>query len=113
MGSFFENWKSRDDSITWDVEVGTAGTYDAVVLYTCPQADAGSTVELSLNGSRTSAKVAEAHDPPLTGAENDRVSRKGESYVKDFKPLQLGTLDLKPGQRLDGPEQDRARDPRR
>jgi hypothetical protein len=95
--SFFENWKSRDDSITWDVEVGTAGMYDAVVLYTCPKGDVGSTVELSLNGSRVSAKVAEAHDPPLIGAEHDRVSRGGESYVKDFKPLRLGTLDLKPG----------------
>jgi hypothetical protein len=95
--SFFQNWTSPDDSITWDVEVETAGRYEAVVLYTCPKADVGSTVELRLNGSRTSAKVAEAHDPPLTGAENDRVSRGGESYVKDFKPLRLGELELKPG----------------
>jgi hypothetical protein len=95
--SFFQNWTSPDDSITWDVEVATAGRYEAVVLYTCPQADAGSTVELSLNGSRTSAKVAEPHDPPLAGAEIDRVSREGESYVKDFKPLRLGELTLQPG----------------
>ncbi|MDQ3622053.1 MAG: hypothetical protein M3463_06130 [Verrucomicrobiota bacterium] len=33
----------------------------------------------------------------MTGAENDRVSRKGESFVKDFKPLRLGTMDLPPG----------------
>ena len=28
--------------------------------------------------------------------EHDRVDRKGESYVKDFKPLKLGEFDLKP-----------------
>jgi hypothetical protein len=95
--SFFQNWKSVDDSITWDVEVATAGRYEAVVLYTCRKEDVGSKVEVSFNGSRTSAKVSEAHDPPLLGAENDRVFRKGESYVKDFKPLKLGQLDLKPG----------------
>jgi hypothetical protein len=33
----------------------------------------------------------------LRGAENDRVQRQGESYVKDFKPLRLGTFELKPG----------------
>jgi len=31
------------------------------------------------------------------GKEHDRVPRKSESYVKDFKPLRLGTFDLKPG----------------
>lgn len=95
--SFFENWTSAEDSITWDVDVATAGRYEAVILYTCRKQDVGSTVELSLNGSRVSAKVSEAHDPPLVGAENDRVSRGGESYVKDFKPLRLGELEMKPG----------------
>ena len=31
------------------------------------------------------------------GEEIDRVPRHGESYVKDWKPLKLGTIDLKPG----------------
>jgi hypothetical protein len=95
--SYFRNWTSPDDAITWDVEVAAAGRYEAVVHYTCPAADVGSTVELSLNGSRIEGQVTEAHDPPLRGAENDRVSRGGESFVKDFKPLRLGVIDLKPG----------------
>jgi hypothetical protein len=41
--------------------------------------------------------VAEPHDPPLIGAQFDRASRGGESYVKDFKPLRLGVLRLKKG----------------
>ena len=95
--SYFHHWTRPADAITWDIEVATAGRYEAVVLYTCPAADIGATVELSFNGSRVEGRVSEAHDPPLRGAENDRVPRKGESYVKDFKPLNLGSIELKPG----------------
>ena len=98
--SFFKNWKRPEDSITWNIEVATAGKYEAVIYYTCPAADTGSTIELSFLGSRLEGKVSEAHDPPLRGAENDRVPRQGESYVKDFKPLRLGTLELSKGRGL-------------
>jgi arylsulfatase A-like enzyme len=98
--SYFTNWTSPEDRITWDVEVATAGRYEAVVYYTCPAADAGASVELSLNDSRATAKVAEAFDPPLRGAEHDRFPREGESYVKDFKPLGFGPMELKAGRGL-------------
>jgi len=39
-------------------------------------------------------QVTEAHDPPLVGEANDRCPRGSESYVKDFKPLLLGTFHL-------------------
>jgi len=79
------------------VEVATAGKYEAVIYYTCPAADTGSAIELSFNGSQLQGKVSEANDPPLRGSENDRVPRQGESYVKDFKPLRLGTIELAKG----------------
>jgi arylsulfatase A-like enzyme len=92
--SYFTNFKTTEDSITWDIDVATAGEYEATVFYTCPQADIGSTVELSFKGIRLEATVSQPHDPPLVGDEHDRVPRKGESYVKDFKPLPLGTIKL-------------------
>jgi arylsulfatase A-like enzyme len=95
--SYFTNWTSRDDRITWDVEVATAGRYEVEVYYTCAAADVGSTVELSFADDRLSGKVTPAHDPPLRGAENDRVRRAGESYVKDFQPLRLGVITLPRG----------------
>lgn len=98
--SYFTNWKDTDDRITWDIEVGRAGRYQAVVYYTCAATDVGSTIELALGDIRVQAKVSEAHDPPLYGAEHDRIPRKGESFMKDFKPLALGTLDLAPGRGL-------------
>jgi len=95
--SYFTNWTSTEDRITWDVEVATTGRYEAVVYYTCARENVGSTIELSFNDSRIRGKVTGAHDPPLFGAENDRTPRGSESYVKDFKPLRLGVLSLEKG----------------
>ncbi len=95
--SFFTHWTKAEDSITWDIEVATAGKYEAVVYYTCPAADVGSKVELSFNGALSEATVSEAWDPPLHGMEHDRSPREAESFVKEFKPLKFGTLELKPG----------------
>jgi hypothetical protein len=95
--SFFTNWSSPDDRITWDTEVLSGGQYEAVVYYTCAQENTGCTIELSLGEHRVARRVTEAHDPPLTGAEHDRASRGSESYVKDFKPLRLGRLTLEKG----------------
>ncbi len=95
--SFFTNWTSTEDRITWDIEVAESGRYEAFVYYTCAAADVGSTFELSFNGGQVEGKVTEAHDPPLLGAENDRTPRFAESLVKDFKPLRIGVLEMKEG----------------
>ena len=98
--SYFTNWLTADDKITWDVEIATAGEFEAVVYYTCPPEDVGSIVELSLGTKRVRATVTEPHDPPLVGAEFDRYDRGSESFVKDFKPLRLGTFRLDKGRGL-------------
>ncbi len=92
--SYFTNWTSKDDSMTWDVEVGRAGEYEVLVYYTCPSGSEGSTIELSFDGARARTEVRPAHDPPLIGQSDDRHDRGSESYVKDFKPLSLGTIQL-------------------
>ena len=94
--SFFTNWKSTNDRITWDIEVGRAGEYEAIVYYTCRPEDVGSTIELSFLDQRIQAKLSKAHNPPLIGAEADRVPRN-ESYVKDFLPWRLGRIQLAKG----------------
>src|SRR5207248_6691483 len=45
--SYFKNWTSTNDSITWDIEVATTGKYDVTIYYTCGKSDLGSTIELS------------------------------------------------------------------
>ena len=95
--SFFTMWTKPDDSMTWSVEVSAAGKYEAIVHYTCPKADIGSAVELTLGAAKWTGTVAEAHDPPLRGKEQDRVGRGSESFVKDFRPLSLGVVELAAG----------------
>ncbi|MCF7764197.1 MAG: sulfatase-like hydrolase/transferase [Verrucomicrobia bacterium] len=95
--SYFMNWTDTADRMTWDVDIATTGRYEAVLFYACPAADVGAKFELRLNDATIEGTVSEPHDPPLQGSENDRVPRAGESYVKDFKPMRIGTLDLKKG----------------
>ncbi len=97
--SYFVNWTSPDDRMTWDIEVHTAGEYDVAIYYTCPSADAGSTIELSFQGSQVQGKVVPAWDPPLIDNQ-DRVPRKGESIMKEFRPLNLGKMRLEQGRGL-------------
>jgi len=94
--SFFTNWTGKDDRMSWDIEVAQSGEYDADIYYTCAPGNTGSTVELSFLDGRVRRKIAEAHDPPLVGEKDDRVPR-GESYVKDFRPLRLGAIALPKG----------------
>lgn len=95
--SFFTNWKTRDDRIFWNAEALASGDYRVELYYTCPAKDLGSTIQLSFGDARLTAKVTQANDPPLRGAKEDRFLRKGESYVKDFKPLDLGVIHLEKG----------------
>ena len=78
----------------------TAGRYEVVIYYTCPKEDIGSRVEMIFKDAHLEGKVMEAHDPPLVGAEHDRVPRDGESFIKDFKPLHLGVMPLEKGRGL-------------
>ncbi len=94
--SFLTEWKSVDDAAVWKVEVGATGRYAVELFYTCPADEVGATIELALGGSVLRAKITEAHDPPLRGGENDRDPRS-ESFVKDFRALPMGTMELEAG----------------
>ncbi|MEM8898832.1 MAG: arylsulfatase [Bacteroidota bacterium] len=94
--SFFTNWTSLTDSISWEVEVPQSGTFRVQLYYTCPQGDEGSTFQLSVGKSQLKAKIFEAHDPPLRGMDEDLAPRI-ESYVKDWKVGDIGHIDLQAG----------------
>ena len=94
--SYFTNWTTTEDRLTWEVEVMDPGEYTVEMYYACKAGDVGSTVQLSCGRSTVSAKVTIAHDPPVRGAVEDRFTRV-ESYVKDFRPMSLGTIRLEEG----------------
>lgn len=89
--SYFTNWKSRSDVITWHVEVATPGEYRAEVYYTCSEQDKGSLIELRLGETFTQVRVADAFDPPLKSEKYNRF-QTGESPVKDFAKLDMGIM---------------------
>ncbi len=91
--SYFTRWTGPGAVVTWDIAVLEAGDYEATAYYACPARDVGATVRLTFLGASTTARIAEAHDPPLIGAEHDRIARV-ESYTKNFRPMAMGTLRL-------------------
>ncbi len=95
--SFFTNWTSVNDSITWDIEVVNRGTYEAIVYYTCAAGDDGARLQLAMeNGGSVSASVDEVFDPPFYDKSKERVA-KSQYIQKDFKPLTLGSIQLEKG----------------
>jgi len=98
--SYFVNWASLDDKMTWDIDVNTTGAYDVEILYTCPVADAGSTIELQFNGHKLEGKVTPGWDPPLYTNQDTIARPAGESRMKEFRPLALGTIRLETGRGL-------------
>ncbi|MDF1741130.1 MAG: arylsulfatase [Verrucomicrobiales bacterium] len=100
--SFFENWTEETDAITWSIETAETGTFEAIVYYTCRPEDTGVSVELAFAAEGSPAKastratVTETFDPPLYDKSKERVA-ESHYFVKDFKPLSLGTLELKAG----------------
>ncbi|TWT33183.1 arylsulfatase [Blastopirellula retiformator] len=95
--SYFTGWKTADDKITWDVEIGQAGKYKPIVYYAAPQEVVGTTLQLRCGDATTRGKITAANDPPSYGPERDHASRGSESPVKDFVPLSLGVIELPQG----------------
>jgi hypothetical protein len=94
--SYFLTWSSTDGAVTWDVDVLQAGEYQVEAFFAVPAADVGATVRLEFHEASVSARVTDAHDPPLVGPADDRAPRT-ESPTKDFRGLTLGTIRLDAG----------------
>ena len=47
-------------------------------------------------GQRLRYTLAQPHEAPARGMENDRAPRKS-SYVKDFKAINMGVMEMKKG----------------
>ncbi len=95
--SFFENWKSPDDSISYQVDVKAAGEFAATVFYTCRKEDVGATIRLAQReGDHCEAIVTEAFDPPFYDNSKERMENS-HYIVKDFRPLPMGTIRLEKG----------------
>lgn len=98
--SFFTHWTALGDSITWQVKVPESGSFNVTLYYTCKEGDEGSLVRLSVGNRHLDTRIPEAFDPPLRGMNEDRSERRGESYVKDWKAVDIGKMNLDAGEAL-------------
>jgi arylsulfatase A-like enzyme len=97
--SFYRNWTSVNDSITWDIEVLTEGDYQVELYYTCAEKNVGTVMELRFGKESISKVINKAHDPPLYGYEYYLVPLE-ESPYKDFIPVHMGEIHLTAGKGL-------------
>ena len=96
--SFYTNWTSLNEEITWEVEVLETGDFEATIYYTCAPENVGASVGLFSSSDTLTFQITEPNDPPLEGMEYDRYEQeREESYVKDFKPLLAGVIHLEKG----------------
>ena len=91
------HWTDTQDSIWWEVNVKEAGTYEATVSYTCPEADTGSELLLTTGTDRVTTTLNRAFDPEYIPSP-DRIPRK-EVYEKEWAQWPVGTVRLEPGPR--------------
>ena len=96
--SYFVNWKTTEDSMVWLLDVHTAGRYEVTADYTCPDEDAGSTIELAFQDARLTGKVEPGWNPPLYTNQDTLPRPPAESQMKDFHTLKLGEMTLPQGQ---------------
>ncbi len=94
--SFFQNWTDVKDNITWEVEVIEDGAFEVILYYTCAEENVGGRFEVRIGDIALESTIIVAHDPPLLGLDSYRYPN-GESYTKDFKPLNMGRIQLKKG----------------
>jgi hypothetical protein len=96
------NWTDTEGTITWNVEVLDEGDFEVEMYYACAADSVGSQIELKLDvepgggGGRIESTIKVANDAPLRGMEDDRFERV-EGYVKDWRPMKLGVIHLRPG----------------
>jgi arylsulfatase A-like enzyme len=95
--SYFVNWSSKDDRMIWKLDVHTAGDYEVEILYTCPEGDEGSTIELSFLKDMLKTQVKPAWDPPLYTNQDTIPRPAAESTMKEFRTLKAGILHLGKG----------------
>ena len=94
--SFFTNWTSVEDSLTWEVEVLAAGEFEVEIYYTCEEGSIGSLIHLSMGANSLEGKINAFFEPHLIGADEDRTPRQ-ESYEQIWGKMTLGKIKLSKG----------------
>ena len=94
--SYFTNWTSTEDTISWDIDVQQSGTYNALIYYTAAENSIGSTIQLSSESGKATGVIKNSADQTPLGAAEDRIPRQ-ESYTQDWITMELEGIQLTKG----------------
>jgi arylsulfatase A len=90
------HWTGTEDAARWELRVVEPGSYRVTLMYTCPEADVGARMQVSIGNATTETTLTVAHDPdPLPSP--DRVPRQ-EVYEKIWAPLEFPPIELTAGE---------------
>jgi arylsulfatase A len=89
-------WTSTSDRIWWNLNIVREGRYEIALQYVCPEASVGSRIAVEVGGETLEATLSRPHNPPLL-PNHDRTGDVAYDE-KEWAPLNLGTVHLKPGE---------------
>jgi len=94
--SYFHEWNDKDASISWSIEVLDSGNYWVDLYYALSADSNGVSVKFTSSQGTFISSTIEAHITTQEGHAHDRMLRE-ESYVKNWKKVNLGSLQLYKG----------------
>ena len=90
------NWKEKNDSVIWPIQVYHSGMYDFNLLYTCDESNVGSEMQLSIGNKQIKNTISIAHSPKEMVLPNV-VSKLSPKLKESWAKLFLGTMELDTG----------------
>lgn len=93
--SHTEGWSEKGDSLYWNLDIVTAGSYDVYLQYGCPSGKTGSEFHLSSGAGECSFIISEAFESVIL-PERDYVKRS-ESVERTWTWMKAGEMDLEHG----------------
>ncbi len=94
--SYFTNWTSTEDTISWDIDVQQSGVYSALIYYTAAENSISTAIQLSTESSKTTGVIKDSAVQAALGAAEDRIPRQ-ESYTQDWITMELEGIQLTKG----------------
>jgi len=93
-------WRNPEASVTWELDVLQEGQYEVTLMYSCPEGETGSQIEITVGERRLKSKITEAYDPrPPTERELDhkRLETSGPVWFRTYAPLAFPAVSLQKG----------------
>src|SRR5512146_1234006 len=84
---WIDGWTSTDATVSWEIDVHQAGTYELSLAYACPASDVGARIAATAGGAEWTAEVRQA-------TSMDPLPNHNLADNRSYIDLAWGTLSL-------------------